>query len=95
MKGLLSATVGSGTYVSYDALSNVYLLEDTKPEHLIEMGATLPDNDSFEPLIIQLKRMLQETDYAKWFGYGRVGESQWQKDAAIKLIRRGGFETNR
>lgn len=93
LKGLLSATVGSGTYVSYDALSNVYLLEDTKPEHLIEMGATLPDNDSFEPLIIQLKSMLQETDYAKWFGYGRAGESQWQKDAAIKLIRRGGFET--
>lgn len=37
--------------------------------------------------------MLQETDYEKWFGYGRAGESLWQKDAAIKLIRRGGLET--
>ena len=93
LKGLLSASVGSGTFVSYDALSNAYLLEDTKPKHLIEMGATLPENASYEPLLLQLKSMLQETDYEKWFGYGRAGESLWQKDAAIKLIRRGGFET--
>lgn len=33
LKGLLSASVGSGTFVSYDALSNAYLLEDTKPKH--------------------------------------------------------------
>jgi DNA-binding transcriptional MocR family regulator len=93
LKGLLSASVGSGTFVSYDALSNAYLLEDTKPKHLIEMGATLPDNASYEPLLLQLKSMLQESDYEKWFGYGREGESIWQKDAAIKLIHRGGFET--
>lgn len=93
LKGLLSASVGSGTFVSYGALSNAYLLEDTKPQHLIEMGATLPDNTSYEPLLLQLKSMLQETDYEKWFGYGRAGESLWQKDAALKLIRRGGFET--
>lgn len=93
LKGLLSASVGSGTFVSYDALSNAYLLEDTKPIHLIEMGATLPDNASYEPLVLQLKSMLQETDYAKWFGYGRAGESLWHKDAAVKLIRRGRFET--
>ncbi|MFB5196267.1 PLP-dependent aminotransferase family protein [Neobacillus sp. KR4-4] len=93
LKGLISASVGSGTFVSFDALSNSYLLEDTKPKHLIEMGATLPDNVSYEPLLLQLKNMLQEPDYAKWFGYGRAGESLWQKVAAQKLIRRGGFET--
>jgi DNA-binding transcriptional MocR family regulator len=58
------------------------------------MGATLPDSASYEPLLLQLKSMLQEeTDYEKWFGYGRAGESLWQKDAAIRLIRRGGVET--
>ncbi|CAG7609484.1 Histidinol-phosphate aminotransferase [Paenibacillus solanacearum] len=93
LKGLLSAAVGSGTFVSYDALSNAYLLEDTKPKHLIEMGATLPDNDSYEPLLLQLKSMLQEPDYEKWFGYGRAGESLWQKDAAATFIRRGGLVT--
>ncbi|MFC5592050.1 PLP-dependent aminotransferase family protein [Sporosarcina soli] len=93
LEGLLSSAVGSGTFVSYDALSNAYLLEDSKPKHLIEMGATLPDNDSYEPLLAQLKSMVQETDYEKWFSYGRGGESLWQKDAAVQLIRRGGFET--
>ncbi|MGV3464760.1 MAG: PLP-dependent aminotransferase family protein, partial [Heyndrickxia sp.] len=33
------------------------------------------------------------SDYEKWFGYGRAGDCLWQKDAAVKLIRRGGFET--
>lgn len=93
LKGLLSASVGSGTFVSYDALSNAYLLADTKPAHLIEMGATLPDNVSYDPLLSQLKSMVQDTDYEKWFGYSRAGESIWQKDAAIKFIRRGGFNT--
>ncbi|OAK67156.1 PLP-dependent aminotransferase family protein [Lederbergia galactosidilytica] len=92
-KGLLSASVGNGTFVSYDALSNAYLLEDTKPRHLIEMGATLPDNASYDPIREQLKSMLQEADYEKWFGYGRAGESLWQKDAAVKLIRKGGLDT--
>ncbi|MGG1593589.1 PLP-dependent aminotransferase family protein [Terribacillus saccharophilus] len=94
LKGLLSASVGSGTFVSYDALSNAYLLEDTKPKHLIEMGATLPDDASYEPLLHQLKSMLQESNYEKWFGYGRTGESSWQKDAAVKLMHRSGFETS-
>ncbi|TYP73066.1 PLP-dependent aminotransferase family protein [Paenibacillus methanolicus] len=93
LKGLLSAAVGSGTFVAYDALSNSYLLEDAKPAHLIEMGATLPDRVSYEPLMLQLRSMLQEADYDKWFGYARPGESLWQKDAAVKLIRRGGLET--
>ncbi|WP_201004030.1 aminotransferase-like domain-containing protein [Paenibacillus glycanilyticus] len=93
LKGLLSAAVGSGTFVSYDALSNAYLLEDTKPMHMIEMGATLPDKDSYEPLLLQLRSMLQEPNYEQWFGYGRAGESLWQKDAAMKLIRRSGLET--
>ncbi|MFJ5760480.1 PLP-dependent aminotransferase family protein [Neobacillus sp. NPDC093182] len=93
LEGLLSSSVGSGTFVSYDALSNAYLLEDAKPKHLIEMGATLPDNASYEPLLLQLKSMLQEAEYEKWFGYGRSGESLWQKDAAVKLMLRYGFET--
>ncbi len=89
-KGLLSATVGNGTFISYDALANAYLLEDMKPNHLIEMGATLPDNDSYHPLMEELKGMLKEPNYEKWFSYGRQGENLWQKDAAVKLIQRGG-----
>lgn len=93
LKGLLSATVGSGTYVSYDALSNVYLLSEEKPKHLIEMGAVLPDRVSYKPLHELLQSMLQEEDYAKWFGYSRPGDSLWQKDAAVTLMKRAGVNT--
>ncbi|HWR62101.1 MAG TPA: PLP-dependent aminotransferase family protein [Clostridia bacterium] len=92
LKGLLSATVGSGTFVSYDALSNAYLLAAGRPENLIEMGATLPESSSYEPLIAQLKNMVNEADFARWFSYSRPEDVLWQKDAAVKLMGRGGYE---
>lgn len=94
LKGLLSATVGSGTFVSYDALSNSYLLSDSKPRSVIEMGATMPDSASYEPLMLQLKNMMNEPDFEKWFGYSRAGDMLWQKDAAVKLMHKGGYHTD-
>ena len=95
LKGLISATVGSGTYVSYDAVSNAYLLGEEKPKHLIEMGAMLTDRVSYGPLFDLLQEMLQESDCARWFGYGRPGDTVWQKDAGVKLLKTAGVETAR
>lgn len=61
--------------------------------HLIEMGATLPDNASYEPLLLQLKVCCKRQIMKNGLVMVGQGESLWQKDAAIKLIRRGGFET--
>lgn len=94
LKGLLSATVGSGTFVSYDALSNAYLLDEGMPKNLIEMGATIPEAASYEPLMLQLKNMLNEPDFGKWFSYSRPNDVLWQKDAAVKLMGRGGYDTD-
>ena len=95
LKGLISATIGSGTYVSYDAISNAYLLSEEKPKHLIELGAMLPDRVSYGPLHDLLQSMLQESDCARWFGYSRPGDSIWQKDAGVKLLKYAGIETTR
>lgn len=94
LKGLLSTTVGSGTLVSYDALSNAYLLAEGRPKNLIEMGATMPEPSSYEPLILQFKNMLNEPDFAKWFNYSRPNDVLWQKDAAVKLMGKGGYNTD-
>lgn len=91
LKGLLSATVGSGTFVSFDALTNAYLLTDGKPKNLIEMGATIPEPFSYEPLMLQLKNIVNEHDFVKWFSYSRPGDVLWQKDAAVKLMYKGGY----
>ncbi|WP_243136857.1 aminotransferase-like domain-containing protein [Alkaliphilus serpentinus] len=93
LKGLLSTTVGSGTFVSFDALSNAYLLTDGKPKNIIEMGATIPEPASYEPLMLQLKNIVIESDFIKCFSYSRSGDVQWQKDAAVKFISKGGFVT--
>ncbi len=57
LKGLLSATIGSGTYVSYGALSNLRLLTEETSKHIIEMGAVVPDyeaNKLLLPLLLEL-----------------------------------------
>ncbi|MCF6410685.1 PLP-dependent aminotransferase family protein [Pseudalkalibacillus salsuginis] len=95
LKGLISGTVGSGTYVSYDAVSNAYLLGEEKPKHMIEMGAMLTDRVSYGPLYDLLQEMLQESDCARWFGYGRPGDAVWQKDAGVQLLKRASVETIR
>lgn len=41
-KGLLSATVGSGTFVAYDALASLSLLPHPDKPSLIELGSLLP-----------------------------------------------------
>ncbi|MDE5746794.1 MAG: winged helix-turn-helix domain-containing protein, partial [Acetatifactor sp.] len=41
-KGLLSASVGNGTYVSSDAAAESILLCGKEDSHLIEMGAIVP-----------------------------------------------------
>jgi len=94
LKGLLSATVGSGTFVSFDALSNAYLLDNGKPKNLIEMGATIPEATSYDLLMLQLKNMINEPDLAKWFSYSRLDDVLWQKDAAVKLMSKGGYITD-
>ena len=95
LKGLLSATVGCGTFVSFDALSNAYLLDYSRPKNnVIEMGATLPDSASYEPILMQLKQMLNEHDYVRWFNYARPDDVSWQKDAAVKLMKLSGYSTS-
>ena len=42
-KGLLSSSIGSGTFVSSDADINTVILLENNNEKIIEMGAILPD----------------------------------------------------
>ncbi|WP_196593445.1 aminotransferase-like domain-containing protein [Pectinatus sottacetonis] len=93
LKGLLSTCIGSGTYVSYDALSNMYLLPDTRGKKVISLGATRPDKESYEQINIQLQKMLKEADYAKWFDYGNTDEMYWHRKAGVLLIEKEGFKT--
>lgn len=95
LKGLLSAAVGSGTFVSYDALSNAYLLTEGNPHNLIEMGATVPESSANEVLAQVLKSMMNEPIADKWFSYNRPNDTLWQKDAAVMFLKKCGYQTYR
>ena len=90
-KGLLGATVGSGTYVAFDALSKARLLAEGTPRHIIEMGATVPDDEANELLVRQLQSMVNESDSARLFSYNRLGDTFWQKDAAVMFMKKCGL----
>lgn len=90
LKGLISSHMGRGTYISYDALANTCLLPAGNPEHLIEMGATMPDHSANHIPAALLQQMLGEPDAEKWFCYHHPDDTDWQKDAAVRLLQRCG-----
>ncbi|WP_243158107.1 aminotransferase-like domain-containing protein [Aminipila terrae] len=94
IKGLLSATVGKGTYVSFDALSNVRLLAENTPVHIIQMGTTVPDHDANEYIMKILRNLVNEPGNEKLFSYASPNDTLWQKDAAVLWMRKCGFNTD-
>ena len=95
LKGLLSATIGSGTYVSYGALSNLRLLTEQTPKHIIEMGAVVPDYGANKLLLPYLQEMVNEPGAERLLEYSRPGNTIWQKDAAVTFMRKCGIDTER
>ena len=95
LKGLLSATIGSGTFVSYGALSNLRLLTEQTPTHIIEMGAVVPDYGANKLLLPYLQEMVNEPGAERLLEYSRPGNTLWQKDAAVTFMRKCGLESER
>ncbi len=93
-KGLLSATVGSGTNVAYDTLTNGRLLTEHGSRDVVDMGATVPEASGNETLMELLREMVCESRTAKLFGYHLPGENEWQKGAAVSLMRYCGHQTD-
>lgn len=93
LKGLLSATVGSGTFVAYDALTSGRLLTEAPSQHIIDMGATVPEASGNETLRTLLLEMVNENNAAHLFSYNITRETQWQKDAAVRLFAYCGHTT--
>ncbi len=91
-KGLISASVGSGTYVSYDAL-----VENGMPRRsrsIIDMGASQPESGGFDEIAMAIKTMTSEPNFDEWLGYADIDGIPWHREAAARLIARTGFIPN-
>jgi DNA-binding transcriptional MocR family regulator len=91
--GLLSSSVGSGTFVSYDVNTNIFMTPDHS-SNLIEMGSMMPETESASKneIIALLQRMMTEPDFEKLLQYGSLEGKAWQREAAIKLIEKSGYK---
>ncbi|WP_041956616.1 PLP-dependent aminotransferase family protein [Sulfurospirillum arsenophilum] len=85
-KGLLCGTIGSGTVVSYDSLTNLSLIPKQTSFPLIEMGSMIPDENTYDEITQVIKEMLKEAEFGRLFGYGTFMATHWQKEAAVKFL---------
>ncbi|MFJ7735604.1 PLP-dependent aminotransferase family protein [Lysinibacillus sp. NPDC097287] len=93
-KGLIYASIGSGTFVSSDAATNKMLLPTSSSSHMIEMGSVLPANIGNEEVSQYMKKMLSNPNFSKLFQYGRPEGSAWQTEAAKSLFEKVGYQTD-
>lgn len=93
-KGLIYASIGSGTFVSSDAATNKILLPTSHSPHMIEMGSVLPDNYVNEDITRYMKKMMSDSNFNNLFQYGRLEGNVWQNEAALKLLEKVNFQTD-
>lgn len=95
LKGLLSATVGSGTYVAYDVMTNARLMVENSAPSWIDFGATVPPPAGHPIITDLLKELVADDALPNLFNYPREQTAQWQKDTAVQLMSYCGCTTDR
>ena len=93
-KGLISGSVGSATYVAYDARSNIYLKPMADERIVVPLGPLYPAAKATGPLRNILESMLMEDDMDAWMNYGPSDGTDAQKVAALRILERAGCHTS-
>ena len=94
-EGLLSSTVGSGTFVDYGALHPEYMRAREEAGRTIDLGVLAPSTINTGILSDALKEMASEGSHSELFGY-RIEDSSgmWHREAALRLLARIGFQAD-
>ena len=91
-RGLLSATVGRGTFVSADVAVSVPLLpDDAHDSGLLEMGLVLPLYSLERELIEEMKTVFAETDIAPYLRYCEPRGMAEHREAGARWVGRYGI----
>ena len=93
-KGLLSASVGNGTYVSADAAAEPVLLCGKADPRIIEMGAIVPSVAGNLKVKQYTERLLKKPDALDLFSYGAPEGTKRQREAGVTWLRKSGFCTD-
>lgn len=91
-RGLLSATVGRGTFVSADVAVSVPLLpDDAHDAGLLEMGLVLPLYSLEKELAEELRTVIAETDIAPYLRYSEPRGMAEHREAGARWVGRYGI----
>lgn len=94
-KGLLSASVGNGTYVASDAAAETVLLCGRENAHIIEMGAIVPSVSCNLIVKQYTESLMKRPDALQLFSYGAPGGTKRQCEAGVTWLRKSGLDTDR
>jgi len=92
-KGMISATIGKGTYISSDVHVNSRLLTPAKTSGFIEMGPTYPTYSQNDDVIKFIKNMLDQPNAADFLQYVSPCGSLPQKLAGVKWLSKANLNT--
>jgi len=92
-RGMISATIGKGTYISSDVHVNSRMLSPTKTSELIEMGPTYPTYSQNEYVIKFIKKMLNQPNASNFLQYVSPSGSLSQKLSAVKWLKKANLNT--
>lgn len=92
-KGLLSASVGNGTYVSSGATAEPVLLCGQESTQIIEMGAIVPAVTGNYKVKQYLEKLLKAPDALNLFSYGAPEGTKRHREAGVTWMQKSGFHT--
>lgn len=95
LKGLLTATVGNGTFIAYSALTDKKFTSTHHEEGMIDMSSAVPDTSANTILLSLMQEMLQAENAAELFNFNGSAVCEWQQDAAAALMKMCGHSANR
>ena len=94
-KGLLSAAVGNGTYVSSGATTEPILLCGDSDQTLIDLGAIVPAVECNDQVKRCIQRLLKRPDALELLSYGSPEGTTRHREAGAAWLRRSGFQADR
>lgn len=93
-KGLLSASVGSGTFVSSGATAEPVLLCGSGDKRVVEMGAIVPAVESNGIVKQYMEKLLKKPDAASLLSYGVPEGTRRHREAGAAWLQKSGFSTD-
>ncbi len=93
-KGLLSASVGNGTYVSSDATADKIFVCGTEKPQFIEMGGLYPHVEANRKVKLYAEQLLKTSDALKLFSYTEPEGTKRHRNAGVAWFQKIGLNTD-